>query len=153
MFKKFSITILFCLCALHCFAEIKLPVFESFEAAKKQSVDENKLLIIYFTGSTWCPPCKFLDSQILHTEKFAKFANENLVIAVIDFLDFTTPASKKFFNNHKKLAEQFRIDSFPTMIFINPKTNKVERMEGLTRNMSVESFINDITSIKEKLAK
>jgi len=30
------------------------------EEAKKESATSNKPILIYFTGSDWCPPCKML---------------------------------------------------------------------------------------------
>jgi len=152
MFKKIFTTFLICLFAFSSYGAIQLPLVESFEDAKKQSKEEKKLLVLHFTGTTWCPPCKFLDGKILHTKEFAKFAKENLVIVEMDFARNGKPSNEKFADEYKKLAEEFSIRSFPTMIFINPQNDKQEIMKGVAAK-DVKSFIKYIKDIRKRLDK
>jgi len=34
-----------------------------FDLAKKQAKEENKPILMLFTGSDWCPPCKMLKKR------------------------------------------------------------------------------------------
>jgi thiol-disulfide isomerase/thioredoxin len=40
--------------------EVQLNWLTDFKKAKKISQKEKKPILIYFTGSDWCPPCKML---------------------------------------------------------------------------------------------
>jgi thiol:disulfide interchange protein len=44
----------------------------NFKVALKKSKKEKKPILIYFTGSDWCGPCKVLDKKLFHSEKFKK---------------------------------------------------------------------------------
>ena len=37
----------------------------SFEKAKQQAAKEGKPILMEFTGSDWCPPCKALHKNVL----------------------------------------------------------------------------------------
>ena len=109
----------------------ELKTFEDFDAALKEAKAEGKKLLLDFTGSKWCPPCKMMDSLVLKTEKFAEYAKDKLKVVVADFSYDDGPVSKKFGNRHIELAQQFKITGFPTLILIDPKSGENVRFEGL----------------------
>ena len=42
----------------------------SFEKAKQQAAKEGKPILMEFTGSDWCPPCKALHKNVLVKDDF-----------------------------------------------------------------------------------
>ena len=90
---------------------------KAYEAAKK----EGKKLMLEFAGLDWCPPCKMLH----------KFANEKLHVVLADFKRGGEPVDKKNAKKMLELAEKYRLRYFPTIVIINPKTDKVKILEGL----------------------
>ncbi len=55
-----------------------------FEEAKQLATKQNKLILIYFTGSDWSQPCKMLNKDFFYTEKFQKIATENLILVRVN---------------------------------------------------------------------
>ncbi len=55
-----------------------------FEEAKQLATKQNKLILIYFTGSDWSQPCKLLNKDFFYTEKFQKIATENLILVRVN---------------------------------------------------------------------
>ena len=113
-------------------SEVKAAVFKSetdkaYEAAKK----EGKKLMLEFAGLDWCPPCKMLHKFVVGTDEFAKYANEKLHVVLADFKRGGEPADKKNAKKMLELAEKYRLRYFPTIVIINPKTDKVKILEGL----------------------
>src|SRR5581483_9924610 len=53
--------------------------------AVAQARTEKKLVLLEFTGSDWCPPCKALRKNVLGSDVFAGYARTNLVLVEIDF--------------------------------------------------------------------
>ena len=111
---------------------------KAYEAAKK----EGKKLMLEFAGLDWCPPCKMLHKFVVGTDEFAKYANEKLHVVLADFKRGGEPAdrknAKKMLERHLanldqalELAEKYRLRYFPTIVIINPKTDKVKILEGL----------------------
>ena len=46
--------------------------------AQEKAKAEKKLVLMDFTGSDWCPPCKNLHKTVLTSEEFNKFAKEKI---------------------------------------------------------------------------
>ena len=68
---------------------------------------------------------------VVGTDEFAKYANEKLHVVLADFKRGGEPADKKNAKKMLELAEKYRLRYFPTIVIINPKTDKVKILEGL----------------------
>src|SRR4249919_1901043 len=47
------------------------------EAAQSEARSGNKMLLINFTGSDWCPPCILLHQQVFSQPEFAEYASKH----------------------------------------------------------------------------
>ncbi len=96
----------------------KLNWLASFEIAKAQARAQNKVLLMNFTGSDWCPPCIMLDKQVFRQPEFAAYAAKNLVLLAVDFPRIKMQSLEEKVAN-EKLAEQFGIEGFPTVVLLD----------------------------------
>ncbi len=86
-----------------------------FEAAKKKAATENKDLLVEFTGSDWCPPCKMLNENVFSKPEFVKNASEKFVLVALDFpREKKLPAAEKAQND--KLIAHYGVEAFPTIL-------------------------------------
>lgn len=86
-------------------------------------------ILIEFTGSDWCPPCKAIAKEVFDTQKFAEFADGKVVLVKLDFLRKSPqPESIKTYNASQ--ATKFNLESFPTMIVLTPDGKEVVRTTG-----------------------
>ena len=96
----------------------------NFETAQARARSEKKLLLIEFTGSDWCPPCIMLERQVFSQPDFKDYAAQHLVLLEVDF-----PRMKELSVEQKaaneKVAEQFGIDGFPTVIILDSSGRKI----------------------------
>ena len=96
----------------------------NFETAQARARSEKKLLLIEFTGSDWCPPCIMLGRQVFSQPEFKDYAAQHLVLLEVDF-----PRRKELSPEQRaaneKLAEQFGIDGFPTVIILDSSGRKI----------------------------
>ena len=92
--------------------------------AQAQAKSENKLVMIDFTGSDWCPWCIKLNKEVFSTPDFAAYADTNLVLVEIDFprQKQQTPDLKKA---NQQLEKQYKIQGYPTVIVLNSQGKKV----------------------------
>ena len=87
---------------------------QAIELAKK----ENKAVLVNFTGSDWCKWCFKLRDEVFVQNDFKNYADENLVLVVIDFPRNSTQSNEtKRYN--QTVAQQFGIQGFPTIIIFN----------------------------------
>ena len=95
-----------------------------FSAAQARAGAEDKLLLINFTGSDWCPPCLMLHRQILSRPEFADYAAKHLVLLEVDF-PHRKPQSEAQKAANEKLADRFGIYGFPTIIILDSDGKKL----------------------------
>jgi thioredoxin-related protein len=90
------------------------------DLAKAQALakKENKLVLMDFTGSDWCPPCKELHKNVFTNKEFIDYAKKNLVLVLVDFpIRTPLPADQQKANND--LAKRFKVKAFPTVIVLD----------------------------------
>ena len=110
--------------------EIKLNWMPNYKKALKKSKKERKPVLIYFTGSDWCGPCKILDRDLFHTEKFKALADKDLVLLEVNIprrLDIISP--EKMIEN-KGIQKKYKVKAFPTLMFVNHKGRKIAEKKG-----------------------
>jgi thioredoxin-related protein len=111
-------------------AEVKLDWSLNFKEALKKSKKEDKPVLLYFTGSDWCGPCKILDTELFHTEKFKILSDRDLVLLEVDIprrRDLLTP---KKMDENKKLQQKYGVKSFPTLLMVDHKGKKLAEKKG-----------------------
>ena len=92
-----------------------------FHRALQRSGEEQKSLVLVFSGSDWCAPCKKLDRDIWQSDAFKSYASANYVLYKADF-----PRKKKnqlaasSLEANKALAEKYNPNGyFPLVVLIN----------------------------------
>ena len=77
---------------------IDLNWHTNFDEAKQMANSQDKLILIYFTGSDWSQPCKLLNQDFFYTEKFQQIAKETFSFSEGKF----TQKTKSHFRSSKK---------------------------------------------------
>ena len=125
-------------------AEIHVNWEETFKKAIARAAAEDKPILIYFTGSDWCGPCKQIDENLFHTEKFTNYSKENLVLYVADFPRNRDLVSKENKKINKQLSKKYNQSSFPTMIMVNKKGKVLGRKDGTYMADYYYSFFDSV---------
>ena len=91
---------------------------DNLETALQKAKEENKAVLVNFTGSDWCVWCKRLSNEVFSQSEFEKYAEDNLVLVKIDFpRSIEQSTETKMYNN--QLAQRFGIEGFPTILLFN----------------------------------
>ena len=98
--------------------EWKTNVEEAIEIAK----EENKVVLVNFTGSDWCKWCFKLNDEVFSLAEFEKYAAENLVLVKIDF-PRSIPQTDETKSYNQSLAKKYGIQGFPTILIIDSADN------------------------------
>jgi thioredoxin-related protein len=108
---------------------------------------ENKLVIMDFTGSDWCPWCIKLRNEVFSQPDFIKYASKNLVPVEVDF-----PRKKEQSPDQKKanqaLQRKYKIEGFPTVIVLNSAGAKVGELNY--EPGGPKGFIEKLEEMKKK---
>jgi len=99
--------------------------------AQEKAKAEKKLVLLDFTGSDWCPPCKSLHNTVLTSAEFTKFAKDNLVLVEVDF-PRSKPQSAELKAANRKLSEKYKIEGYPTVIVLDSNGKEISREVGFS---------------------
>ena len=122
----------------------------NFEEAKKIATEQDKNVVIVFSGSDWCAPCIKLDKNIWQSEAFKKEAAAKWVLVKANFpRKKANELPKEQTEHNRKLAEKYNIEgSFPLVVVLD-KNGKVLGKMGF-KNVSPEEYIKMIHALEKK---
>lgn len=86
------------------------------EAAKKTAAAEKKSLLLEFTGSDWCPPCKMLNKEVFSQEAFTAGVKDKFVLVQFDFPKDKSKLTPETIELNKAAAEKYGIQGYPTVL-------------------------------------
>lgn len=98
-----------------------------FAAATAKAKQENKPLLVDFTGSDWCGWCIKLDNEVFSKKAFKEYAAENFVLVEIDFPSRKVKQSAELKAQNEALAEKYDIKGFPTILILDADGTVIEQ--------------------------
>jgi thiol-disulfide isomerase/thioredoxin len=107
----------------------KLKKFLNLDEALQAARVNGKPILLDFTGSDWCPPCMWMEGEVIGTDEFARYANENLNFVYLDF-PRTRKLEKAQADHNSAIAERFNVEVFPTFVLLNSKGDELDRIVG-----------------------
>lgn len=106
------------------------------ETVLLEAKTKNKLIFIDFY-TTWCGPCKWMDSNVFADAEVATLFNKKFVNYKVDAEDF----------DGVNLALKYRVDAYPTLVFTDQNGNVLHRIEGM---IPKESFLQVVEDVLKK---
>lgn len=95
----------------------------NLEQTKISASNENKNIILVFSGSDWCAPCIKLEKKIWESSEFQNEAKKHWVLLKADFpRKRSNKLSKEQTKENEKIAELYNKNGyFPLVVVLNPK--------------------------------
>ncbi len=90
-----------------------------FDKAKALAKEQDRHILIDFSGSDWCGWCIKLDKEVFQKQEFKDYAKENLVLLLVDWPQRSVD-SKEVQAKSRPIMEQYGIQSFPTVLVLGP---------------------------------
>jgi thiol-disulfide isomerase/thioredoxin len=116
------------------------------DAAKAQAVKENKPVLVDFTGSDWCPPCKALHKNVFESAEFAAVASKYVLVE----LDYpkSKPQAPELKAKNAALSKQFGVSGFPTVLLIDGKSGEVFGKTVGFGGQTAKEYLDKLASFK-----
>ncbi|RYD77767.1 MAG: thioredoxin family protein [Verrucomicrobiaceae bacterium] len=119
-----------------------------YEKALQQAKQENKKVLLDFTGSDWCGWCIKLQEDVFSKPEFKEYAKQNLVLVELDF-----PQSKKLEEKtreqNEKLKGEFKVQGFPTLVLLDAEGKKLGEVVGYVKG-GPKAFISKLDEMTKK---
>ncbi len=103
---------------------------EDFDAALKEAAATGKPVMLDFFA-TWCMPCKIMD-RVTYTDASVIDETKSWISVRIDV------------DRHAALAERYRIQAVPTIVFLNPDGTERSRLEGFASAGGLEGAMKKV---------
>lgn len=113
----------------------------SYDTAISKAKKQHKNVLVYFTGSDWCSPCKMLKTDLFETNKFQDLS-KNYVLLYIDFPRNRDLISEEQMTHNKKLLDKLNKKKvFPLLKILDAKGNELDKLSGYSMNGVVDSHL------------
>ncbi len=116
--------------------------------AQAQAKAEKKLVLMDFTGSDWCPPCKAFAKNVLSSPGFADYAEKHLVLVEVDFPQ-QKPQTEEQKKANETLAKKFNVEGFPTVVVLNGEGKELKRQFGYS-GQSAKEFVAILQRLQQQ---
>ncbi len=101
-----------------------------FEKAKKIAAEKGLDVMMEFTGSDWCPPCKALKAGVFDKEVFQTTAPKHFVLVKIDSMRDKSKQTKEEIEQYRKLSKEYGIRGVPTVLLADPTGKPYAKFVG-----------------------
>ncbi len=126
-----------------------------YEKAKAQAAKEGKDILIDFTGSDWCPPCRALKTRVFDQDEFKAEVHKNFVLLELDYPQ-RAAQPLKIKEQNAELHTRFAIDMFPTIMLVDAKGQpyaKTGVIESVYQPVgAAKSYLKHLAKLSEQKA-
>ena len=119
-----------------------------YDKALNEAKKESKNVLVYFTGSDWCPPCKMLKTDLFESVEF-KELSEEYVLLYIDMprnRDLLSP--EQMAHNKEVMGKYNKKGVFPLLKIINAKGNALDEYSGYSMNGEIQYHLKLLKKYK-----
>jgi len=105
------------------------PWQNDYAAAVAQAKQENKKILLNFTGSDWCVNCFRLDDDVFSQPAFAAYVQSHLTLVQLDFpIHKELPAALT--KQNESLQEKYSVENLPTLVLLDADEHELAWIEG-----------------------
>jgi thiol-disulfide isomerase/thioredoxin len=116
------------------------------DAAKAQGVKENKPVLVDFTGSDWCPPCKALHKAVFESSEFAEAA-KGYVLVELDF-PRNKPQTPELKAKNREWQQKYAVNSFPTVLLLDARSGDAFGRVGGFGGQTAKEYLAKLAAYK-----
>jgi thioredoxin-related protein len=122
----------------------------TYEKALKRASEENKEVLLVFSGSDWCKPCILLRRNVLNSEDFKTYASGNLVVLDLDFpYKKSNQLPKEQQEHNERMAEKFNPNgAFPRVVLLDASGNQLGEIKT-SKSIGPTEFIDQLKHLSQ----
>jgi len=109
------------------------------EEGVAKAKEENKAVLVQFTGSDWCPPCIMMHKEVFSKEEFLEQAAEKYVLVMIDIPNADPELKAK----NQPVLEEWKVRGVPTIVLLDGEGKEFDRFTA-SQYRTVETFLEHI---------
>jgi len=115
----------------------------SYPEAMQVARETGRPVLTVFTGSDWCPHCRTLEDNVLHTDAFREWARDRVVLLMIDLPQQGIPQAVRV--ERSQVCIKYGVRTFPSVLLIGPEGEKLALQTGYT-GVPAETWITQFSN-------
>jgi thioredoxin-related protein len=126
-----------------------------FEKAKAQAAKEGKPILMEFTGSDWCPPCKALHKNVLVKDIFKEEMPKHYILLKLDNPRDKSKQTDAEKAQYKELAREYKVTGVPSVFLADADGKPFFKSSGYS-GQSADEWVEQMvgkSGIPKALAK
>jgi len=126
-----------------------------FEKAKAQAAKEGKPILMEFTGSDWCPPCKALHKNVLVKDIFKEEMPKHYILLKLDNPRDKSKQTDAEKAQYKELAREYKVTGVPSVFLADAEGKPFFKNSGYS-GQSADEWVEQMVGksrIPKALAK
>jgi hypothetical protein len=106
---------------------VKFPMKVISKITGVKSVpEEERIRVLLFTGTEWCPASQHLESTVIGSDEWKEFAAKEIRFRAFDF-----PADRSGLpETVMHMVKRYEIKGYPTMLVLGPDNEELSRQVG-----------------------
>jgi tetratricopeptide (TPR) repeat protein len=119
---------------------------QDMEAARRQAASQGKDLLLYFSGSDWCPWCTVLKKTVFDQPAFARYANRHFVMVLLDNPQRTAPPENRA--TVDGLSSKWQVYAVPTVILADAQGRPYALVVNEAREQNAQTYIETLEKLR-----
>ncbi len=117
----------------------------SIEEGLKKAKAQNKLVLIEFTGSDWCPPCMMMAKKVFSKKAFLEGVKKDFVIVKLDMPNSNADLKKA----NGELMKKYKVRGVPTVLLFDAEGKEFSRFVA-SQHRTVKDFLKKLDTAKRR---
>ena len=113
----------------------------NYDSAISKAKKQHKNVLVYFTGSDWCPPCKMLKTDLFDTNEFQELSSNYILLYIDVPRNRDLISEKQMVHNKELLTKLNKKKVFPMFKVIDAKGNELDKLSGYSMNGVIDSHL------------
>jgi thioredoxin-related protein len=113
-----------------------------YKSVLKQAKKDKKNVLVYFTGSDWCPPCKMLKRDLFDTSDFKELSSEYVLLYVDIPRNKDLISPDQYAKNKALLSKYNKKGVFPLLAVLSPNGVLLDDYSGYSMNGKIKYHLD-----------
>lgn len=119
-----------------------------YEKAFNEAKKDSKNVLVYFTGSDWCPPCKMLKTDLFDSAEFNALSEDYVLLYVDMPRNSELLSPEQMAHNKEVMGEYNKKGVFPLLKIVNAKGNALDEYSGYSMNGEIQYHMELLNKYK-----
>ncbi len=124
--------------------------YNDFEESKTAAAEQNKNILLFFTGSDWDEISQSLTANVFASEAFLKKVASEYILTQLDFPQAEGAIVEEQFMKNYDVANSFTLEGIPTVLLVTKEGYVISIIDTSAAVESSDDYVKSITSLNKQ---